>query len=221
MGPRRPRVESQRVPDREPRRARLRIDPSDLALEIVSIVIAIILATVVGQLVEKHQADERTRAALSQIRQEILRDHEAMRDVSKLHWRMHAAFEATIGQTRGEQLDFDAFARTFQRVAPKGFHPFDGSTTAWDLARSSNALEDLPYSLGATLQTRYAELAQLRNLNAALYSHLTSTPTEARPNFFFTATAVLLNLGDVVASEDRLGRDDNAVLSALAERGIR
>ncbi len=208
------------VPDEEPRRAKLRIDPSDLALEIVSIVIAIILATVVGQLVEKHQADERTRAALTQIRQEVVRDHSVLRDVSTLHLTLRAAFDATIDQARGEQLDYDAFARTFQRAAPKGFHPFDGSTTAWDLARSSNALEDLPYALRATLQTRYAELAQLRSLNTALYSHLTSTPTERRPNFFFTATAVLLTLGDVVATEDRLARDDDAVLSALAARGI-
>ncbi len=209
------------MPDRETRRARLRIDPSDLALEIVSIVIAIVLATIVGQLVEKYQASERTRAALTQIRQEVLRDHEALRDVSTLHERIRAAFDATIGRTRGEQLDYDTFARTFQRVAPKGFHPFDGSTTAWDLARSSNALEDLPYSLRATLQTRYAELAQIRSLNAALYSHFTSTPTEARPNFYFTASAVLLTLGDVVASENRLARDDDDVLSALAARGIR
>jgi len=209
------------VADREPPRSRLRIDPSDLALEIVSIVIAIILATIVGQLVEKHQADERTRAALTQIRQEVLLDHDALRDVSALHETIRAAFDATIGQTHGEQLDYDVFVRTFQRVAPKGVHPFDGSTTAWDLARSSNALDDLPYSLRATLQTRYAELAQLRSLNASLYSHFTSAPTETRPNFYFTATAVLLTLGDVVASENRLARDDDAVLSALAARGIR
>jgi hypothetical protein len=220
MGPRDLRRERVLVPAREPRRARVRIDPSDLALEIVSIVIAIILATVVGQLVERYQAAERTREALSQIRQEVVRDHGALRDVSTLHESTRAAFDATIGQAREEQLDYDAFAGTFRRVAPKGSHPFDGSTTAWDLARSSNVLDGLPYSLRATLQRRYAELAQLRSLNAALYSHLTSAPTERRPNFFFTAAAVLLTLADIVASEDRLARDDDAVLSALAARGI-
>ena len=133
---------------------------------------------------------------------------------------MYAAFATTVRRPHGEQLDFDGLARAFGGVAPTGFHPFSGSTTAWDLARSSKVLQDLPYALRAALQTRYSELAQLRELNAALYARLVTTPTESHPNFFFTAVAISSNLGDLVFSETRLVRDDAMALRALSARAI-
>jgi hypothetical protein len=208
--------------DEEPRRRFwLRIDPSELALEIISIVIAIILATAVGQIIANYQADARTREALSQIRQEVAHDDVTLRGVQPLHQRVLSAFMQTIRRTDGEQLDFDGFSRVFGRAAPTGFHPFFGTTTAWDLARGSNVLVNLPYTLRATLQTRYAELAQLQTLNAGVFAHLTSTPTESHPNFFFTVATLSSNLSDVVASENRLCRDDEAALRVLAANGVR
>jgi hypothetical protein len=203
------------------RRLSLRIDPSELALEIISIVIAIILATAVGQIIANYQAESRTREALNQIRQEVAQDDAALRDVQPLHRRVLSAFTETLHRTAGERLDFDEFTRAFGRAAPTGFHPFFGTTTAWDLARGSNVLANLPYALRATLQTRYAELAQLQTLNAGVFAHLTSTPTDSRPNFFFTAATLSLNLSDVAFSEDRLRRDDEAALHMLAANGVR
>ncbi len=209
------------MPEKQHRRPSLRIDPSDLALEVVSIVIAIVLATAVGQIVANYQAGGRTREALAQIRQEVAHDHQRLQEGRPLHRQVRAAFDATIRKTHLEQLDFDEFVRTFHDAAPTGYQPFGGTTTAWDLARSSNALSDLPYALRATLQTRYAELAQLRELNTALYARLTTTPAEGRPNFYFTAVALASTLADLVASEERLARDDDTVMSALDARGIR
>ena len=114
-----------------------------------------------------------------------------------------------------EQLTFDAFTRTFSDAAPTGFHPFDGSTTAWDLARSSNVLQDVPYSVRAALQTRYTDLAHVRDLSATLYQRFLTAPTEGHPNFYFTAVAVSANLKDLVYAETALARDDEAALRAL------
>jgi hypothetical protein len=203
------------------RRPSLRIDPSDLALEIVSIVIAIILATAVGQIVANHQAGVRTREALAAIRQEVARDDAALQAVRPLHQRVYAAFATSVRRTHGEQLSFGEFTRTFGGAAPTGFHPFGGTTTAWDLARSSSVLQDVPYSLRAALVRRYAELTNLQGLSAALYARLLTAPTESHPNFFFTAVAVSSNLDDLVFSETRLIRDDEIALRALTEAGIR
>ncbi len=72
-----PHVEPDEHPDHESRRARrirLRINPSDLLLEIISIVIAIVLATAVGQLVDRVRTQRQTHEALVQLRREIATD---------------------------------------------------------------------------------------------------------------------------------------------------
>jgi hypothetical protein len=134
---------------------------------------------------------------------------------------VEVAFATTVRRTPGGRLGFDGFERTFSDAAPNGFRPFAGTTTAWELARGSNVLADVPYGLRATLQTRYAELAQLQMLNAALLTRLETAPTESRPNCYFTAVAVSEILLDVVFSEQRLARDDEAAVRELASAGIR
>ncbi|MBD5603898.1 MAG: hypothetical protein IAI48_02205 [Candidatus Eremiobacteraeota bacterium] len=206
--------------ERRPRRPSLRIEPSDLALEIVSIVIAIVLATTAGQIVANHQADARTRESLAQIRQEVAHDDTELEGLRSLHHRVDTAFALAIRRTRGEYLTFDAFTHTFGDAAPTGFHPFDGSTTAWDLARGSSVLQDVPYGVRAALQTRYADLAHVRELSARLYERFLTAPTEDHPNFYFTAVAVSANLKDLVYAETALARDDESALHALSASGM-
>jgi len=203
------------------RRAPLRIDPSDLALEIVSIVIAIVLATAVGELVEHVRAQARTHEALVQIRQEIVADDAGLRRNATLHRNVWNAFRDAVTRARGHRMDFDEFAATFARSAPHGLRPFVGSTTAWDLARTSTVLADVPYDVRATIQRRYAELDGLRDTNAIVLAHLENAPAEEHPNFYFTAVALVLSLADVVYSEQRLAADDAAALRALDAAGAR
>jgi len=201
--------------DEGTKRARLRIDPSDLALEILSIVIAIVLATAVGGLVERNRAGARTHEALSQICQEISHDDVRLLAVRPLHVRVGAAFERTLEGVRGEQLEFDRFAQTFHDAAPRGFQPFFGTTTAWELARSSDALADVPYALRATLVNRYGQLAVLKDENTLVLATLLTAPTEQHPNFFFVAASLDDTLNDVTYAERQLARDDAAALGVL------
>src|SRR5476649_1165560 len=207
--------------DNKPQRGRVRIDRSELVLEIVSIVIAIILATAAGQFVEHYRAGVRTHEALAQIRQEVANDDKILQAVRPLHRRVRVAFDTTVRRTHGEQLSFDALSATFFHAAPHGFRPFGGTTTAWELARGSNVLADVPYELRSLLQTRYAELDGLQGENAAFIGRLEGTPTGSQPNFFFTAVTLSLILSDVTYAEDRLVKDDAAVLRALGSAGIR
>ena len=78
--------------ERRPRRPSLRIEPSDLALEIVSIVIAIVLATTAGQIVANYQSGVRTRESLAQIRQEVTHDDTELEGLRSLHHRVDTAF---------------------------------------------------------------------------------------------------------------------------------
>jgi len=197
----------------------LRIDPSDLLLEIISIVVAIVLATAVGQAVDAHRASVRTHEALARICQEIDHDDSRMAANHGLHNRLRDAFSATVRRAAGDQLDAAAFDDAFSKNAPTGFHPFVATVTAWDLARGSNVLDDVPYALRASLQARYAEVGNLSALNSALLERLETTPTERRPNFFFVAEAIRFILSDIVASEDRLLEDGAAARRALQKAG--
>ncbi len=207
--------------DEHPKRRGLRIDPSDLLLEIVSIVIAVILALAAGQAVESMRNAQRTHEALMQIRQEIVQDESDLRELHPLHQRVEAAFYRVVARARNRHLDFDEMLQTFGNAAPNGFNPFGGTTTAWDLARGSDVLADVPYGVRSALQTRYGELQNLNMLNEAMLARLEIPTTDEHPNFYFAAFALRLMLNDIDFSEGRLMRDDRAALDALANDGIR
>jgi hypothetical protein len=213
-------MEPLKTPGAPERPARVRIDPSDLALEIISIVVAIVLATGVGQLVDHFRAEARTHQALVELRREIATDDAALRRVTALHRRVWLGFQHVVTTAHDRQMAFDTFAQTFDTTASHGYQPFWGTTTAWDLTRNSTVLDDVPYELRVRLQTRYAELAGLRSIEERVASGIEFTPSEARPNFYFAAAALVLNLADVVYSEQRLIDDDERALQALARAGI-
>jgi hypothetical protein len=172
-------------------------------LEIISIVIAVLLALAAGQAVDAFRAAQRTHEALGQIRQEIANDDTVLRAVHPLHVRLGLAFERTVGD-----------------AAPHGFNPFGGTTTAWELARGTDVLAGVPYSVRSALQTRYAEVQNLDALNAAMLGRLEVATTDQDPNFYFTAFALQLMFKDIEFSERRLASDDRAALDALAKDGI-
>jgi hypothetical protein len=208
------------VSEKKPRTRGLRIDPSDLLLEIVSIVIAVSLALAAGQAVESIRAHARTHEALSEIRQEIVQDDRDLHELRSLHVRVKTAFEKTVARASNRHLDFSDMLRTFGTAAPHGFNPFGGTTTAWDLARGSDVLQDVPYSVRAALQNRYAELQNLDALNASMLSRLEGQTTDEHPNFYYTADVLRLILTDIDFSERRLLHDDQQALDALANDGI-
>jgi len=208
------------VADEKPRRRGLHIDPSDLLLEIISIVIAVLLALAAGQAVDAFRAAQRTHEALGQIRQEIANDDTVLRAVHPLHVRLGLAFERTVEHARNRRLDFITMYRTFGDAAPHGFNPFGGTTTAWELARGTDVLAGVPYSVRSALQTRYAEVQNLDALNAAMLGRLEVATTDQDPNFYFTAFALQLMFKDIEFSERRLASDDRAALDALAKDGI-
>jgi hypothetical protein len=189
-------------------------------LEIISIVIAVLLALAAGQAVESARAAQRTHEALVQIRQEIANDDAVLHTVHPLHARLGVAFERTVAHAHNQHLDFTTMYRTFGDAAPNGFMPFEGTTTAWDIARGSAVLADVPYSLRAALQNRYAEVQNLDALNASMLGRLEVATTDHDPNFYFTAFVLQLMFKDIEFSENRLAADDRAALDALAKNGI-
>jgi hypothetical protein len=206
----------------ERRRRGVRIDPSDLALEVVSIVIAILLATLVAQILQARTTAARTHEALVQIRQEIAHDDVDLRARMPLHRGVWISFRRLVAaNARDERLSFDRFESGFFDAAPHGLQPFDGTTVAWDLARASNAVADVPYALRARLEERYAAVGSVAEIDRFVLSTFDAAPTADRPNFFFAASALTVTLADLVFAEQRLAKRDRDALAALAEAGIR
>ena len=205
----------------ESKAQRFRIDLSDLVLEIISIVIAIVLATAVGQAVQHYHDSARTSDALREIRSEIIANRSALDRVRPLHERIALGYESLVRGSHGQELDFTRFAATFARVAPRGINPFRGEDTAWQLARTSSAIGDTPFSLRAALQRVYFEQETLSEVDRTLFQTFLNAPTTSRPNYYFVAEALTLEFNDVVASETRLDARYAEALTALADAGIR
>ncbi len=204
--------------DEEPAR-RIRIDPSDLLLEIISIVIAILLATAVGQVVDRVRANGRTHDALVQVCTEIAHDDASLAAHRGLHRRMRDSFVAAVDAARGNRMHADAYYAALARVTANGMQPFSGTTTAWNLAQTSDVLAAVPYALRAALQQRYAEIAALDATNAATIARIEASPTDADPNFYFVASTLRLQFADMIGSEERLAADDAAASRALRSAG--
>jgi len=198
----------------------LKVDPKDLVVETFSVVLGIILAVSVGRFIDDRHAHTRMMDALGEIRQEIAADDVTIRALHPLHVRVRESFEKTLKAARGEQVDFDTFSRAFASAAPKGFQPFNGTTTAWELARNGNVLSDVPYEVRKSLQERYSHIAGLREQNSGLVQRLDSSASELRPNFYFTMRASTLVLLDIGATEDELLKDDSEALDQLKHFGV-
>jgi hypothetical protein len=110
-----------------PRRG-LRIDLSDLVLEIISIGVALGLATAVGQAIDAHRTATRTTEVLTELWREIARDDAALAASHPLHVRVHDAFASTVAGAREETLSYDAFAGAFARTESLPKHASPPST---------------------------------------------------------------------------------------------
>ena len=199
---------------------RLRIELSDLLLEIISIVIAIVLATAVGQVVAQHREGVQTAEALRQIRSEIQTNRAALERVRPLHVRIAAAYEALVGRAHHDQIGFAEFRATFARAAPHGINPFRGEDTAWQLARTSSTISNAPYSVRAAVQRAYFEQETLDEIDRTLFQTFLTPPTTSRPNFYFIGLSLSLEFNDAVGSERRLDARYGEALAALAHTGI-
>lgn len=196
-------------------RRRLKIDPSDLALEMVSIVVAILLALAVNGWHDAWARHAQEQTALRAIRDELRLNRGDLLEQVALHARVEAAYRALVDDAPKNVLGSEAFYAAFSRTAPHGYNPVDGESTAWDVARTSDVLTDVPLATRITIEEAYAEQQALRDLNVRVIDDLHFKPEGVNPNFFYAAGAMQIDTNDVTYSERRLRAKYDAALASL------
>ena len=192
-------------------RFRVRIDPSDLAVEIVSILLALILATALNEWREHVQERRSASDALVQIRAEIVANRAQLARNRPLHVRIARTF-GRFTDARDERLTFDEFRRSFGAAAPHGILPFRGEETAWSLARSSGAVSHVGYRTRVALEEAYREQAFTDEHTRRLLENFRFGPVAGTPNFYYVAFSFALDMNDLVYAESGL---DAAYAKAL------
>jgi hypothetical protein len=208
---------SEETPSRPKRRSLLRIDPSDLLLEIVSVVIAILLALGVNEWRDGLQQQQRAHTALVAIRSEVSENRAQLVAVMPHHLAVQRAFSALAnGADTRRAMDFGQFVRTFGKADPNGYMPFSGESTAWELARTSSVLSDVDYATRAALERAYAEQAFLTRAGDDVIGHVRFGPVPEHADFYPDAVSFAADATDVVYAEHRLLRRYDEALHALA-----
>jgi hypothetical protein len=208
-------VVSEEVPPPK-RRLGLRIDPSDLLLEIVSVVVAILLALAVNEWRDGLQRQQRAHAALPAIRSEMTNNRAQLLAVMPHHLAVQRAFDGLAnGAASRQTMDFGQFVRAFGKADPNGYIPFSGESTAWELARTSSVLTDVDYATRVTLERAYGEQAFLAQAGDHVIDHVRFGPVPERANFYPDTVSFAADATDVVYAERRLLQRYDAALHAL------
>lgn len=179
-----------------------RIDPADLIVEVISVMLAILLAFAVNHWQEQQRIAQDVTIEIANIRDEIAANDRLLESQREHHRRVWLAFQRLTAKPR--VLTLDDFYGTFYRFSPHGFKPFVGESFAWDIARSSPSVVAIPYDSRVQLERTYAEQALLNSLSGTLGGDMHISSTNRNPDLYVAAMALSLDLGDIVAVEDRL-----------------
>jgi hypothetical protein len=179
-----------------------RIDPADVIVEVFSIVLAILLALAVNGWQERMRTDNEVKTLLANVRDEILQNRALLVSETEHHLAMYRAYRALSAHEHAVTLH--EFFKTFGDANPTGFHPFQGESFAWDVMRSSPAVNAVPYDIRILLERIYAQQAVLVDENAQVLSTLEVKDTARDPDYYAASQSMFLDLGDIVSSETRL-----------------
>jgi len=195
---------------------RLRINFSDLLLEIISIVIAILLALAVNNWQENRKHQELLHASLHNIRQELSDNAHRVDAELQHHARVQKAFAALVqARANGESLRFNEIAKTFHQTSPSGLHFLGLQNTAWKIAENDGALAYMDYHTRHLLTEVYDIQDSVTPAEREFIHTLTGTAPVQGNNFFYSASSAVDQMGEVTAAEAQLHQVYPAVLAAI------
>jgi len=205
----------------EPRsRWRLRIDPSDALIEFISIVLAIVLATAVNSWREDAQMRSDTRAMLSEVRQEITANRDALMARYQHHIEVYTTMDALARRSEPRHYtNYDAMWQTFHRANPEGFKPFYGVETSWDVAQSTGLLRNVDFNTLKVLVAAYAMQGRANSYLEHLVNDLHIVPAGG-DNVFYGLVNLGIDLSDENSNERNLLERYADALAALDRAGI-
>ncbi|MBD5656773.1 MAG: hypothetical protein IAI50_16565 [Candidatus Eremiobacteraeota bacterium] len=136
-------------------RVRIKIDPSDLALEIISIVVAILLALGVNYFAGQVKTHDDVRRALAALSAEMESNENAIARIHARHLSKCGVLQTLARRGRGHKLSYTAYQNALDVVLP--FAPPPLESTAWDLAQTSGVSANLAYATRAAIARVYAQ----------------------------------------------------------------
>ena len=199
--------------ERETRRIRIRIDPSDLLLEIISIVVAILLALTVNALASEWKTQQNVHSALASIAAELTDNEHLLTTRLPRHERACKILTQLSERGRSRRVTYTDFDNALTASLP--FTPALPESTAWQVADSSGVTANFDFTTRAQLTRVYTGQASLEKLNGDLTGDFRPTAYSRDVDFFLVARNSAADCGSIVAQETRLLRAYKREISVL------
>lgn len=188
-------------------------------LEVGLIVVGVILGLTVDNLRQAASDRARAREVLELIATELAENRARLASRLAYHETIGDSLRALAGRALGNQpITFG----DMDRAMPEGVAPVLLSSTAWELAKASEALRHLDLRVLTAVSTAYQRQAFLQGkhdqVGANFYQAVNQDPDQFRGNIVAMRNLV----GDVVFTErDLLEQDIPRALEAIAKSGVR
>jgi hypothetical protein len=182
---------------------KIRIEPGDVIVEMLSIVVAILLALAVNNWQEhlKQQHDLRTNVV--NIVRELEYNQRALAALIPQHNReateFHNETRADFGQH--EHVSLDEFFHVFKRIAPHGMGVIQLQQDAWQIAQGDPSFSAMPAAQRLALARVYSQQAFLNQIYSRLIEHM---PAAQASSYFPALLALDLDFSDVNVAEHEL-----------------
>ncbi|HEV3153704.1 MAG TPA: hypothetical protein VGZ02_07880 [Candidatus Baltobacteraceae bacterium] len=196
----------------------LRINPSDLLLEIISIVIAILLALAVNSWQDHLKQERLLHQSLVEIRQELAANDRNLSALYPHHLEVFHAFSALDNAGPATRVPCAQIRDTFRRVDPRGFGPDIPASTAWEISQNSQAASEMSFDMRYRITRVYDAQRLTVDAQRSFIALIISPQTYAASDCAYAAYAIANTLGDVVAGEQELSSAYGALLGVLPRK---
>jgi hypothetical protein len=195
-------------------RVRITIDPSDLVLEIISIVVAILLALTVNFFAGQVKTHGDTQNALGAIKAEMAANQGLVTRVHPRHLAKCALLQSLARRGRGHKVSYTAYQNTLDAVLP--FAPPPVESTAWTLSETSGVSANFDYATRSELSRVYAQQATFSRLASELAVDFRPLVFNREADFFLVARNAAFDCTYVTSAEDRLTATYRAEIAKLS-----
>jgi hypothetical protein len=178
------------------------IDPSDLFLEIISIVVAILLALSVNFLAGQVKTHYDVQSAVAAIRSEMTFNDTLIRRAHPRHLSKCGILQTLARRGRGHKISYTEYQNALDAVLP--FVPPAIDATAWNLANAGGVSANFNYATRADLAHVYAQQESFGRLASELAVDFRPLVFTRDADFFFIARNAALDCTYVTMGEDRL-----------------
>jgi hypothetical protein len=184
------------------RSGKIHIDPSALALEIISIVVAILLAFTLNYLGGRISNHNNIQRSLRAISAEMAANQTSINHFHAHHVAKCAILSELADHGRDHVVTYTNYINALNRVMP--FAPSPTQNIAWQLAETSGTSVNFDYSTRADLARVYQQQEQFERLGDNLSSDFRPLVFTRDDDFFLVARNAALDCSNITHSEERL-----------------